>query len=166
MAHEFELPVEDQPENQRDTIRQSLNEITAELNSALVRASLAYPVFLCVPSSGNALLTFACSLDPDDNEWALITEIALEIVGKRIGKTQLQTRTCLRDGWDYDGRGGINNGLISTLRVHFVPDHGVMLKCRNGCHRKPRKTAVSGLSAPVGAFLLPNPCNTVTILRL
>jgi hypothetical protein len=46
---------------------------------------------MCIPT-GNALLTFACPLDPDDNEWARITEIALEIVGKRIGKTQLQTR--------------------------------------------------------------------------
>jgi hypothetical protein len=75
----------------REKIRDSLNEITAELNSALAAAGLACPVYMCIPT-GNALLTFACPLDPDDNEWARITEIALEIVGKRIGKTQLQTR--------------------------------------------------------------------------
>jgi hypothetical protein len=92
MTHENELPAEDRLENQRDTIRQSLSQITAELNSALVQAGLAYPMYLCVPTSGNALLTFACPLDPDDDEMARITEIALEIVGQKIGKTQLQTR--------------------------------------------------------------------------
>jgi hypothetical protein len=90
MTHENELPAEDRLENQRDTIRQSLNEITAELNSALVRASLAYPVYLCVPTSGNAFLTFACPLDPNDDEWARITEIACEIVGRKIGLTRLK----------------------------------------------------------------------------
>ena len=38
MTHENELPAEDRLENQRDTIRQSLNQITAELNSALATA--------------------------------------------------------------------------------------------------------------------------------
>jgi hypothetical protein len=92
MTHENELPAEDRVENQRETIRQSLNDITAELNSALVAARLAYPVYLCVPTSGNVLLTFASPLDPDDNEWARITEIALEIVSRKIGVTSLQTR--------------------------------------------------------------------------
>jgi hypothetical protein len=62
------------------------------LNSALVQAGLAYPMYLCVPTSGNALLTFACPLDPDDDEWDRITGIAREIVGKKIGSIQLQTR--------------------------------------------------------------------------
>jgi hypothetical protein len=76
----------------REKIRDSLNEITAELNSALAAAGLACPVYLCVPTSGNALLTFACPLDPDDDEWDRITGIAFGIVGKKIGSTQLQTR--------------------------------------------------------------------------
>jgi len=92
MTHENELPPEDRLESQRETLRQSLNKITAEFNSALVAAGLAYPIYICVPTSGNALLTFACPLDPDDDEWARVTGIALEIVGKKIGTTQLQTR--------------------------------------------------------------------------
>jgi hypothetical protein len=92
MTHVNELPQEDRLENQRETLRQSLNEITTELNSALVPARLAYPVYMCVPTTGNSLLTFACPLDPNDDEWAQITEIALQVVGKKIGKTQLQTR--------------------------------------------------------------------------
>jgi hypothetical protein len=80
-------------EAKRDTIRQSLNEITTELNSALVQARLAYPVYLCVPTTGDAIVTFACPLDPDDDEWTRITEIVREIAGKKIGTTKLQTRS-------------------------------------------------------------------------
>lgn len=52
----------------RDIIRQSLSKITAELNSALVAAGLAYPIYLCVPTTGDALVTFACPLDPNNDE--------------------------------------------------------------------------------------------------
>jgi len=76
----------------RDAIRQSINEITAQLNSALVKAELAYPIYLCVPASGDALATLACPLDPNDAEWDRITDIVRDIVGKKIGKTRLRTR--------------------------------------------------------------------------
>jgi hypothetical protein len=76
----------------RDAIRQSLKEITAELNSALVKAELACPIYLCVPASGDALATLACPLDPNDAEWDRITDIVREIVAKKIGITRLRTR--------------------------------------------------------------------------
>jgi hypothetical protein len=77
----------------RDIIRQSLSKITAELNSALVAAGLAYPIYLCVPTTGDALVTFACPLDPNnDEEWDRITQIVREIVGKEIGSTRLTAR--------------------------------------------------------------------------
>jgi hypothetical protein len=92
MTDNNEPLIDDTWESQRQTIQQSLNGITAELNSALIKAGLAYPVYVCIPTTGNALLTLACPLDPDDNEWARITKIALEIVGRKIGVTSLQTR--------------------------------------------------------------------------
>jgi hypothetical protein len=79
-------------EGKREAIRQSLNEITAELNSALIREELAYPIYLCVPASGDALATFACPLDPDEQSWNEIVEIVSEIVGKKIGTRRLRTR--------------------------------------------------------------------------
>jgi hypothetical protein len=79
-------------QSHREMIRSSLNEIAAELNSALVTAGLACPVYVSIPFGGDSLVTFATPLDPDDNEWDRITEIAREIVGKKIGIAQLQTR--------------------------------------------------------------------------
>jgi hypothetical protein len=40
-------------QSHRETIQQSLNEIAAELNSALVAAALAYPVYVIVPFGGD-----------------------------------------------------------------------------------------------------------------
>jgi hypothetical protein len=77
----------------RNIIRKSLSEITAELNSALVAAGLAYPIYLCVPTTGDALANFACPLDPNDGEWGRITEIVREIVGNKIGSTRLRTHS-------------------------------------------------------------------------
>jgi hypothetical protein len=92
MTHDLTLPADDTLEAKRDTIRRSVNEIAADLNSALVAAGLACPIYLCVPASGDAIVTFACPLDPDDNECDRITEIVREIVGKKIGAARLTTR--------------------------------------------------------------------------
>jgi hypothetical protein len=82
MTHDLTLPADDTLEAKRDTIRRSVNEIAADLNSALVAAGLAYPIYLCVPASDDAIVTFACPLDPDDNECDRITEIVREICGE------------------------------------------------------------------------------------
>jgi hypothetical protein len=82
---------DDALEAKRDTVRQTLSEITAELNSALVQAGLAYPVYMCVPMTGNSLLTFACPLDPDDHDWERMNHIVCDIVGKKIGPTRLRS---------------------------------------------------------------------------
>ena len=76
----------------RATIEQSLNEIAAELSSALIAEGLAYPIYLCVPSGcGHALATVACPLDPTDEEWARVIGIACEIIRKRIGGIRLRS---------------------------------------------------------------------------
>jgi hypothetical protein len=92
MTDQLEPRANDTHEAKRDTIRQSLNHITAELNTALVAAELAYPIYLCVPATGNALVTFACPLDPDDHEWDRIIQVVREIVGKKLGSTRFTTR--------------------------------------------------------------------------
>jgi hypothetical protein len=86
------LPANDMRQAQRDIILRSLNQIAAELNSALVAAGLAYPVYVSVPFSGDLVVTFATPLDPDDGEWDRVIEIARRIVGERIGVTRLKTR--------------------------------------------------------------------------
>jgi hypothetical protein len=100
----------------REKMRQSINEITAELNSALVKAELAYPVYLCVPASGDALATIACPLDPDEQSWNEIVEIVCRIVEKKDRRnTAPRTSSRLRNGWYDDGRSGCDGGMILVL---------------------------------------------------
>jgi hypothetical protein len=93
MTHDKTLPANDMLQAQRDMIRQSLTEITTGLNSVLAQAGLAYPVYICVPTTGHALATFACPLDPDARDWHRIGLIACEILEKKIGATRLTTRS-------------------------------------------------------------------------
>ena len=54
-------------DDDRETIRCSLNEIASEVHTALVAAGLAYPIYISVPFSGYAYATFACPVDPTDS---------------------------------------------------------------------------------------------------
>ena len=68
------------------TIERSLNEITAQLNSALIEAGVAYPIYMCIPASGDALFTLACPVDPADDDWDRMGQITCDVVGQMIGK--------------------------------------------------------------------------------
>ena len=92
MTHKNELPADDGQDSIRETIRRSLNEIAAQLNSALIAAGIACPVYICVPSSGDALVTFATPLDPSNDEWERVSQIACQIVSKKTGITRLRNR--------------------------------------------------------------------------
>jgi hypothetical protein len=92
MTDKNEQPADDNREGVRETIRRSLNEITAELNSALITAGIACPVYICVPSSGDAFVTFATPLDPSDDEWNRVSQIACQIVSEKTGITCLRSR--------------------------------------------------------------------------
>ena len=80
------------PEAQREIIRQSLNEIAAEVATALRDARLDFPVFLTVPNSGNSLATMACPLDPSDSDWSHASAIVCRIIGQRLGDVRLRGR--------------------------------------------------------------------------
>jgi hypothetical protein len=92
MTHKNELPTDDDQDTVREAIRRSLNEIAAQLNSALIAAGIACPVYICVPMSGDALVTLATPLDPSDDEWNRVSQIACQIVSEKTGITQLRSR--------------------------------------------------------------------------
>src|SRR6476659_2152125 len=77
------------PDAQREIIRQSLDEIAAEVGTALCEAHLAFPVFLTVPNSGESLATMACPLDPSDADWSRASAIVCRIIGQRLGDARL-----------------------------------------------------------------------------
>ena len=79
-------------ESHREIIRQSLEEIAAEVATALREAHLEFPVFLTVPNSGDSLATMACPLDPSDEDWSHASAIVCRIIGQRLGDTRLRGR--------------------------------------------------------------------------
>ena len=81
------------PDAQREIIRQSLDEIAAEVATALRDAHLDFPVFLTVPNSGDSLATMACPLDPSDADWSHASAIVCRIIGQRLGDARLSGRS-------------------------------------------------------------------------
>ena len=81
------------PDAQREIIRQSLDEIAAEVGTALRDAHLDFPVYLTVPTSGDLLATMACPLDPSDSNWSHASAIVCRIIGRRLGDARLRGRS-------------------------------------------------------------------------
>jgi hypothetical protein len=95
-------------DEQRDSVRNSLDAIANDISMALRDAGLAFPVFLTVPSSGNSLATIATPLDPIDDDWQHASEIVCQIIAERLGCGRLRGRelTC-----------AIANGAIAAADV-------------------------------------------------
>ncbi len=81
-----------EPDAQREIIRESVNEIAAEVSVALRDAHLDFPVFLTVPTSGDSFATMACPLDPSDTDWSHASAIVCRIIGQRLGDARLRGR--------------------------------------------------------------------------
>jgi hypothetical protein len=80
------------PDAQREVVRLALNEIAAQVETALRDAHLDFPVFLTVPNSGESLATMACPLDPSDTDWSRASAIVCRIIGRRLGDARLSGR--------------------------------------------------------------------------
>jgi hypothetical protein len=88
-----EITADNGIEAQREVIRSALDDIAAQVGTALREAGLDFPVYLTVPGSGNSLVTLACALDPSDKEWTQATEIVCGIMGQRLGDIRLCGRS-------------------------------------------------------------------------
>jgi hypothetical protein len=75
-------------DDDRETIRGSLNEIAPEVHTAL-----EYANYISVPTSGNAYATFACPIDPSDAEWDRMTAIVMDVIGRKIGVDELTSHS-------------------------------------------------------------------------
>ena len=80
------------PDAQREIFEESLNELAADIGTAMLDAHLNFPVFLAVPTSGESLATMACPLDPSDSDWSQATAIVCRIIGARLGDVRLRGR--------------------------------------------------------------------------
>ena len=92
------------PEAQREIIRQSLNEIAAEVATALRDAHLDFPVFLTVPNSGQVACNDGLSARPV--RWRLVTCFSHRLSDHRATtgrRSAARTAITLRGGECDDG---------------------------------------------------------------
>ena len=78
---------DDKIEGEREIIRKALTEIVQEVGNRMREAGLTYPVFMTVPSSGNAIMTMATPVDQSNDgcdEWPQITAIIQKILSDRL----------------------------------------------------------------------------------
>jgi hypothetical protein len=79
-------------EADRTIIRQSLDQIAAEVGVALRGAGLGYPVYMSVPNSGDALGMIITPVDPSDDDWEKVVAIFSKIIRERLGEIGLRSR--------------------------------------------------------------------------
>jgi hypothetical protein len=82
---------DDKVEAKRRIIRQSLDEITAEVEAAMGGANLRSSVKLVVPSR-HSLVTVTSSGNVAPDEQAPLSAIVREVVGRRLGSNGLRGR--------------------------------------------------------------------------
>ena len=77
---------------QRAILTKSIDDIADEIGMALRDANLRFPVYITVPSSGDALASIATPLDPSNDDWERATAIASEVIGRWLGVEKLHSR--------------------------------------------------------------------------
>jgi hypothetical protein len=75
----------------RETMQRSLDAITNDIGTGL-----QFPIYITVPTNGNALAMIATPLDPSDQDWEHVRAIINGIIGRGIGcgKLRAQELTC------------------------------------------------------------------------
>jgi len=76
----------------RETLRDSLDQIAVELGSAMRDAGLNFPLGLTVPETGDALVSILTPGEPSAADWKSAAAIVHEIVSKRLGGIKLRNR--------------------------------------------------------------------------
>jgi hypothetical protein len=78
---------------QRSIIKESLDEIAADVGTALFNANLRFPIGITTPSSGHAIVTIVTPLDPSNDDWAHACRIVSDIVSSKLGGIRLRSRS-------------------------------------------------------------------------
>ena len=76
-------------------IRQSIIEVTADINAQLQSANLHSPVHIVVPSR-YSIVAIGCPVQLPPDQWSRMSAIVRKIVGKRLGGSQLRGRPLAR----------------------------------------------------------------------
>ena len=76
---------DDVVETQRARASAELDQIARTAKRALVDAGIDLELFFMVPNSGNAVLTYGTTGDPDDNLWDRVRDIVSSVLQETIG---------------------------------------------------------------------------------
>jgi hypothetical protein len=80
-------------DDQRESIKGSLNEITNDIGMAMRDAGLgSIPIYMVIPKSGDALASLATPVNPSEEEWSCIMDIAFKVIQEKIGCGELCSR--------------------------------------------------------------------------
>ena len=80
-------------DDQRESIRGSLTEITNDIGMAMRDAGLGdIPIYMVIPAGGDALASLATPVNPSDEDWSRIMEIAFRVIRDKIGCGELCSR--------------------------------------------------------------------------
>lgn len=76
----------------RAKAKAELDGIAAQVKQALTDAGIDLDVFLLVPASGDAIVTFGTLADPDQELWGHVANIVTNIVQEKVGLRQAWSR--------------------------------------------------------------------------
>jgi hypothetical protein len=76
----------------RVNLRQSLDQIEADIEATMRDANLCYPVRVCVPRSGDSLAAMMTPAEPPSDDWEKATKIFLKIIADHLGESRLRSR--------------------------------------------------------------------------
>src|SRR5438477_12566529 len=111
-THSNKLATDDgRLEAHREAMRLSLDEIAVEVETALRDTSLDFPIYLAIPNSGGAIITFATVLDPPDADWSKASAIVCQRVSDKLGGIRLGTRPL---------QCSVANAKIEAVEVHVI----------------------------------------------
>jgi len=79
-------------EAKKELIRLSLTEIVHEVEIRMREAGLNFPVFVTVPSSGEAYAAIATPISPPDSDWLKVSALLCQIVGEKLGGLTLHSK--------------------------------------------------------------------------
>jgi hypothetical protein len=77
----------------RERAAATIDQIAQQVKKALADAAISIDVFLVVPGSGNAIVTFGTIADPDDEAWKTVSEIVSAVVRRAIGLDRSRCRS-------------------------------------------------------------------------
>jgi hypothetical protein len=69
----------------RAKLAELLDKVSADVTEEFQNIGLSMPIFLIVPSTGNALVTFGTPADPSDEDWEAASKIVIRVVATHAG---------------------------------------------------------------------------------